>query len=115
MIVLHSFIVDKDYSQLEKGMDIENIRPISEYKIPDSFYGGAVTHIAKLRNESVYLLLDMETDGIQVKDVAVENLEDLDFKILKEIATNRNLKFKPIGTSKEELIEKIKKVTLVLN
>lgn len=108
-------MADRDYTTLQKGMDIEEIKPVSAYSVSENFYGGLITHIAKLRNSPVYLLLDMETDGIQVKDVAVETLEELDFNVLKTIALQRGIKFNVVGVSREALIEKIKKVTLVLN
>lgn len=115
MIVLHSFMVDKDYSELQDGMDIELMQTLEEANLPEGFYGGAVTHVAKLRNSKITLLINAEYDGLQVVDVAVTKLEDLEYSQLRELAKSKGLDFKPVGMTKEAFIDLIKGYTLDLN
>jgi hypothetical protein len=103
MIVLHTLKLDKDYSQLSDEIVIQEIKPISEYGLTDGFYGGAVTHIATLKDNPIYLLIDLETDGLQIKDTAIKDFE-VDPKILREVAKSKELKHRPVGVTKEELV-----------
>ena len=112
MIVLHTLVFDKDYTKLTDPL--ESLLPISEYGLSERFYGGNVTKIGKLKDSKIFLLIDDSVNGLKVKDIAVDNLEDFDFKVLKDLAKQKNIKFKPIGTSKEILIDEIKKVALTL-
>ena len=115
MIVLHTLVADKDYSHLSSDVKIKEMKPIAEVGLPEVFYGGSVTHIAWLFDSPFMLLLDLATDGIQVKDIAVENLHDLNISILKDIAKAKKIEYKNVGMPKDELIEDITKAALVLN
>ena len=106
MIVLNTLKFGKDYSKLSEDIQLEIMKPISEYGLTESFYGGMVTHIAKVKDSNVYLLLDLETDGVQVRDIAVDSL-DVDQKILRELARAKALEYSPVGVKKEELINMI--------
>ena len=115
MIVLNSLVFDKDYSKLTDKMHIEYLKTVEEFGLSPSFYGGAIDKIAKLKGADIYLLIDSQTNGLQIRDVAVDNIDKYSFKVLSEFATIKGIDFKPVGTSKEVLIDEIKKRTLVLN
>jgi len=110
MIALNSLVIDKDYSELSDDMKLEYMKPISEFGLTETFYGGNVNHIAKIKDSPFFLLMDTLKGGLKIRDVAVKSLEEVDYNILRKYATNRKLIDKT--ETKEEIISRISKVAL---
>jgi hypothetical protein len=115
MVALNSLIIDKDYSVLADDMQIEYMKPVSEFGLTETFYGGNVNHIAKLKDSPFFLLMDTLKGGLQIRDVAVKSLEEIDYNVLRKYAAEKNITEKQATITKVDLIEKIKKVALTFD
>ena len=114
MILLNTMKFDKDYSTFTNDMKIEYIKSTDELGMSEGFYGGNVDKVAKIKDSPVYLMIDSRTDGLIIKDIAVDSLEQFDMRDLKELAKHKGIEFKPIGTAKEDLLQDILKKCLQL-
>ena len=106
MYILNTKVLDRDYTNL--SVPIKKLVPISHYGFNEQFYGGRVSHIGEIKDSKILLLIDNETDGIQVVDIAVMELESLNFDILKQYAKQKNMKFDWKLVTKEEILKLIK-------
>jgi len=112
LFVLNTKVLDRDYTKLD--VPLKRLVPISLYGLTEDFYGGRVTHIGEIKDSKILLLIDNESDGLQIIDIAVENLEDLNCDILKQYAKSRHIEFDWRKVTKEEMIELIAPKTLVI-
>jgi hypothetical protein len=106
--ILNTLELDKDYSEIG---EIVSLKPISEYGLPEEFYGGRVQMIAHLKDSPVMLLINNQIDGLQVIDIAVNDLADIPIATLKKYAKNRGLNFGWSTATKEEVLNLLTAVT----
>jgi len=99
-------VLDRDYTSLD--VPLKKLVPISNYGFVPEFYGGMVTHIGEIKDSKVILLIDNETDGLQIIDTAIEDINDLNMEVLKQIAKTKAIEFDWRKTTKDELVEKLK-------
>ena len=106
--IFNTKVLDRDYTEL--SVPLKKLVPLSNYGLDEQFYGGRVQMIGEVKDSPVLLLIDKETDGLQVVDVATHKLEDINISTLKQYAKNRGIKFEWKSTTKEEIIELLEKV-----
>jgi len=106
--ILNTLELDKDYSIIG---EIVSLKPISEYGLPEEFYGGRVQMIAHLKDSPVILLINNQIDGLQVVDTAVKDLSELPTATLKKYAKNRGLNFGWTTATKDEILSLLTAVT----
>lgn len=102
MYVLNTLKIGrKTYS--ESDIIPGTLKPIGEYGMDDSFYGGRVKYLAEAPNDIILILEDQ--GGYKAIDTAVKDLNVLPQSIIQEYARRRKIPFDK--DSKEELIAKI--------
>lgn len=98
MWVLNTTTVDKVYTD----SDLKRLVPIDRYGLDASFYGGRVNYIGET-NTDVLLLIE-NNGGLNVIDTAVQTLDNVPNKILREMCRRRKIDI-VTRTTKEEMIE----------
>ena len=106
MYILNTFVLDQDYTTL--SVPLKKLVPVEHYNFADEFYGGRVSHIGVVKDSDIMLLIDNETDGIQIIDTAINDLNKINCDVLKNYAKSKKIEFDWRKTTKEELIELIK-------
>ena len=109
MYILNTLELDKNYSEIG---EIVSLKPISEYGLPEEFYGGSVTHIGHVKDSKIKLLINNDVEHMQVVDVASEQISDIEFNALKKYAQARGIPFEWKGVTKDELCKIIEPYVL---
>lgn len=100
--IFNTLALDKVYGDT----DYKRLVPIQRYGLDDSFYGGRVKHIGETDTD-VLLLMEYKDGTYKAIDTAVEKLDEIPIRFIRELAKKRKLQFNAT-TKKEELIEMLR-------
>lgn len=98
MWVLNTTTVDRTYTD----SDLKRLVPLNHYNLDSDFYGGRINYIGE--TDTDVLLLIENKGGLNVIDTAVQSLENVPNKILREMCKRRKIDI-VTRTTKEEMIE----------
>lgn len=114
MYVLGTKVLDRDYGKLD--FKLKTMKPISEYGLPEEFYGGSVSHIVDTEFQNIALLVSNKIDGLRVIDVAVKDPNRLSLDVLKKYAELKRIKVdENEKVTKEQLIKMLDKHMLEID
>jgi hypothetical protein len=103
-------VLDRDYTIID--VPLENIKTTAEYGLPEEFYGGSITHIAKVKDSPVLLLINNDDEPLKVVDVATPSLDDIDYNTLKKYAKSKGIAFDKESATKEKLYDMVKSIVV---
>ena len=100
-------IGDKEYAMAD--IKPGTMRPLGEWSLDDSFYGGRVQYIGRTKDD-ILCLVNAEDNISKVIDLAVEKLDSLPNDILRKLCHAKKLNVDKNGrqintTSRDKLLE----------
>lgn len=110
MVVYNTKVLDRDYSIVD--VPLESIKTTAEYGLSEEFYGGSITHIAKVKDSPVLLLINNDDEPLKVVDVATPSLDDIDYNTLKKYAKSKGIAFDKDGATKDKLYDIVKSIVV---
>lgn len=113
MVIYNTKVLDRDYTVV--NVPLESLKTIREYGLNEEFYGGSITHIAKVKDSPVLLLINNDDEPLQVVDVATLTLDDIDYNTLKKYAKSKGIAFDKDGTTKDKLYDVVKSIVMEVN